>query len=336
MFRLTRYVLPAVAFSGLTVATLALAQPPEGAPKGGPKERFEKKGFGKKDGPREGRSPRHDAAVESWARTLIEKINDPHDTIRDSARAGLVAIGRPALPLLRPLAEGEDGALATAASKVMDRIEAGERPPMRVAFGPGPDGPPRPPMPPTEDGPPKGEGRPPMGEGRPPMGEGRPPMGEGRPPMGEGRRPFPPFGGPEGRPGLPGGRPMGLENAIGKLKLDDGQREKVKTIIEEQQKRMRETFEKIRDGSLKREDVPEAMRENHEQFLKDLREVLNEEQMSQFRELLPQGPPGFGGRPGNPEGRPGFRPGNPPEGRPGNPPGEGRPGRGRPPMPPKD
>lgn len=327
MLRFSKYVLPAAAFVGLSITAVGLAQPPDGAP---PKSKGERKDFFKKQGPPPGgpreegrggepRSVRLDPAVEAWAKTLIEKMNDRHDTIRESARAGLVAVGRPALPLLRPIADGDDGALATAATKVIERIETGERPRFQIAFGP-------------MGGPPMGPDGPPM----PPMGEGRPPMGEGRPPMGEGRPPFPPPFGPDGRPMIPGpggpggGRPMALENAIAKIDLDDKQKGQVKEILEEHQTRMRDMFEKVRDGKINREEMGDAFRERHEEFMKDLREVLSEDQMKQFRELLPPPPQGGpGGRPGA-GGFPG-RPGAGPEGRPGP---DGRPGR--PPVPPKD
>jgi|GEM_PF-2824392 len=314
MFRISKYVLPAVAFGGLAIGAVSLAQPPEVGPG---KEKLGKKSFlpGKdRKGPPMGEG-RRDAAVEAWSKTLIERINDPHDTVRDSARAGLVAVGRPALALLRPIAEGEDGALATAATKVIDRIENGG--PIGLAFG----------QRINRDG--------------PPMGEGRPmPMGEGRPmPMGEGRPMFPPRGGPGGL----GGRPAILETAVAKLNLNEEQKGKVRVIVDEQHKRMRETMEKMREGTFKREEISDAMRENHEEFMKDLREVLTEDQLKQLRETMgqfpgPGGPGGPGGRGPGAGGPPGERPGRPegrPEG-PGGPPGErppfpGRPGAGGPP-----
>src|SRR5437764_289103 len=90
--------------------------------------------------PREGPKPppgkeqpgKADPAVESWVKLLAEKMTDRHDTIRESARQALVAIGRPAVPMLRKMAEGDDGATAEAARKVIARIEHG---PDMHAFG---------------------------------------------------------------------------------------------------------------------------------------------------------------------------------------------------------
>src|SRR5262245_41414805 len=57
-------------------------------------------------------------------------MTDRHDSIRESARAALVAIGEPALPTLKQLSEGDDSATATAAKKVIAQIEGGRgRPP---------------------------------------------------------------------------------------------------------------------------------------------------------------------------------------------------------------
>src|SRR5262245_18480838 len=78
----------------LSAVTWAVGQPPR-----------------EREGPR---GPRIDPAVEVWIKTLAEKITDRHDTIRDSAREGLVAVGRAALPTLRKLAEGDDGVTAEA------------------------------------------------------------------------------------------------------------------------------------------------------------------------------------------------------------------------------
>src|SRR5438067_10690199 len=65
-----------------------------------------------------------DAALDAWVHQLAEKMTDRHDSIRHSARLALVALGRPAVPALKKLAEGEDGASAEAAKKVIRRIES--------------------------------------------------------------------------------------------------------------------------------------------------------------------------------------------------------------------
>jgi hypothetical protein len=67
--------------------------------------------------------PKVDATVEAWVRVLTERITDPHDTVRDSARGAVVAVGRPALPALRRLADGDDPAKAVAARKLIAAIE---------------------------------------------------------------------------------------------------------------------------------------------------------------------------------------------------------------------
>ncbi|HUR53280.1 MAG TPA: hypothetical protein VMZ71_04075 [Gemmataceae bacterium] len=178
--------------------------------------------------PRGERGERSDPAVDGWVGVLIEKITDPHDTIRDSARGALVGVGRPAVPALERLANGNDGAKAVAAKKIIAMIEhtsgrgpmAG--PPMdrgrgdgerggrggegdRGRGGEGDRGPGRPGFP-GAGGPPgfgPGGGRGPGG----PMGPGATPPG-GRPgagPMGPGR----PGEAPAPRPVRPGGRGPG-------------------------------------------------------------------------------------------------------------------------------
>ena len=72
------------------------------------------------------RAQKPDAAVESWVKVLTEKMNDPHDTIRDSARAGLLAVGRPAVVSLQKLAEGDDAAKANTARNLIAQIERQE------------------------------------------------------------------------------------------------------------------------------------------------------------------------------------------------------------------
>src|SRR5581483_9335107 len=67
--------------------------------------------------------PRTDAALDEWVKTLAQKMTDRHDSIRHSARIALVTIGQPALPILRKLEKGEDGATAEAARKVVRHIE---------------------------------------------------------------------------------------------------------------------------------------------------------------------------------------------------------------------
>src|SRR5260221_146243 len=123
--------IPAIAALGaaLLVFSAAGAQPPTG----------------KNDAKEPAKAPaKPDPAVEAWVKILGDKMTDRHDTVRDSARAALVAIGKPALPALQRLADSEDGATATAAKKVMARIESRDRhrPPARFGRSPfGPRGP---------------------------------------------------------------------------------------------------------------------------------------------------------------------------------------------------
>ena len=132
MLRLTLPLAALTAGLGLYVAN---AQPPEGRPGQGEKQpRAE--GQPRGEGRPMPRGPRVDPQVEAWVKILVEKITDPHDEIRDSARAALVAVGRPALATLTPLANGTDGAKATAATKLVEAIEKANPRTAPVAGGP--------------------------------------------------------------------------------------------------------------------------------------------------------------------------------------------------------
>ena len=149
MFWTTRLIAPAVLTAGVAIGAVEWIQPPESEQpreKTSPPEKrgFEKKGFdpgfgrgddrkppfgekrrdSDKRGERRGRGT--DGSVDAWLGTLAERITDPHDTIRDSARAGLVAAGKRAVPMLERIAQGGDDARATAARKVLDEIERRE------------------------------------------------------------------------------------------------------------------------------------------------------------------------------------------------------------------
>lgn len=220
MFWLTK-VTPAVLMAGLAAGAVGLAQQPDrrgpqdrrgqfdkkdgsfekkgrpGVPgtrsdgPDGPARRGERPGPGGPDGPAR-RGERPDPGVEAWVRVLCERMTDPHDTIRDSARAGIVAAGHAALPTLHRFAEGEDSAKAVAARKLIMAITQGRH---------------RPGMPGQPGGPPMGG--PPRFGGGPPMGPGGPggPGNRGTGPMGPNRGPGFPGGpgGPGGGPGFPGG-----------------------------------------------------------------------------------------------------------------------------------
>jgi len=225
MFWVSKVLAPAALLAGAIGAAVGLAQqPPGGEPpdrKGTEKKRQpgdDRKGNpfrtptdrGGPGGP-DRRPERPDPAVEAWVKVLTDKITDPHDTIRDSARAAVVAVGPAALPALRRLADGDDAAKATAARKLIAHIEHGPGMPGGPG-GPGGSGfPGFPGVPGGRGGPgfPGGPGLPP-GAGRP----GEPGLpGAGRPggpggPTPPGGRPGAPGGpGTPGRPGEPGDRP---------------------------------------------------------------------------------------------------------------------------------
>ena len=128
MARVTKVLVPAALLAALAAGAVVFAQPPDGPRdrKGGPDG--DKKGRGD----RKGGPERPDPAVEAWLKVLTEKMADPHDTVRDSARAALVAVGREAVPALEVVADGTDPARATAARRVIAQIDRGR----------GPDGPP--------------------------------------------------------------------------------------------------------------------------------------------------------------------------------------------------
>jgi hypothetical protein len=157
--------------------------------------------------------PKPDAALEAWVKTLAEKITDPHDMVRDSARGALVQIGHPAIPQLHQIAEGDDPAKALAARKVIAMIEHHAQhgqpgQPGRVPGQPGQPGDGRGPMGVPGPGRPGFPGGPPPGMG--PMGPGGFPGGPGMPPGFPGTPGGPPPGmGPGGFPGVPGGMPPG-------------------------------------------------------------------------------------------------------------------------------
>ncbi len=167
-------------------------QPGKGFPgKGGDDEKTDDKKVEEKKGQpgdKKGPAPKSDAVVDAWLKTLLDKITDPHDTVRDSARGAIVAVGPPALPALQTLADGTDPAKAVAARKLIGAIQG---------RGPGQPGQPGQPGRPGFGGMGGGMGFPGM-PGMGPMGPG----GMGQPGMnpGGGR------GGPGGFPGMgPGG-----------------------------------------------------------------------------------------------------------------------------------
>jgi hypothetical protein len=129
-------------------------------------------------GPMTGGHPKADPALEAWVKTLIDKITDPHDMIRDSARGALVQIGHPAIPQLHKLVEGDDAAKALAARKVIMMIEHHAQ---------------------------QGQHGQPGQPGQPGPGSPGFPGGPVFPGFPGGQPGFPGGGGPGGQPGFPGG-----------------------------------------------------------------------------------------------------------------------------------
>jgi hypothetical protein len=224
--------------------------------------------------PGESRERRPDPQVEAWIKTLTDKMTDPHDTIRDSARAGIVAAGRDALPILRRYADSDDGAKATAARKLIEAIERGGPRPMLMAGGPG--------------APPGFTGRLPMPPGDRPRDSDRP-RGD-RP--GQPDRPAEP-----GRPGRPGGPGGPLEQAIKELGLNEKQLKQVTEIREGIEPKLREIMEQVRDGKLERgPEVREKMQKLQAEMMKEIKDVLTDEQFEKLQEAIRKIAPG--GRPG--------------------------------------
>ena len=194
--------------SGLGLGSVAYAQPPGGErerPREEPRreqpreaQRERPREEPRREQPRNPESPRAGRShVEEWMRMLAEHMIDPHDTVRDSARAALVAIGEPAIPMLRNMANGPDDARAVAARKVIEAIERSHRRPGPAPYAgrPGPVGGPETARMSGGFGGPMGRGGPPfMSGGSAPFGRGPMTGGfSGRPmgvgpmgPMGEG------------------------------------------------------------------------------------------------------------------------------------------------------
>ena len=290
MLWVSKALAPAALVVAIIGTTVVVAQPPDRKGGDDKKGRDEKTRDDKRGpAPMGNTTTRPDAAVDAWVKVLVEKIADPHDTVRENARAALVHVGPQAIPTLRKLVDGDDNVKSVAARNVIAMIERGPqlgRPGMGGAGGVGggaggiagfPGGPLGP--------------MGPMGE-RPPMGPGgeRPPMGPGgeRPPMGE-------------------RNPMG--RVLGDLNLTEKQEKQVKEIFDSHGKKMMELGEKIREGKLEPMEARASVEKLRADLAKELKEVLNPEQFKKFEAVMQQGPPGPGGRPG------GGAPGGPPPGR---------------------
>lgn len=318
MFRISKVIAPAALAAGIVGATFVVAQPPDRKgsddkqPVPGRKGPDDRKGAPDRRPPAgepgERPAPKPDAAVDAWVKVLLEKIADQHDTVRDSARAALVHVGPQAIPALKQLAEGNDNVKAVAARNVIAMIERGNQP----GRGPGRDF--------------GGFGGQPGFPGQPfPGGQ---PGQPGQPP---GREPGNPPGERPG-PGGPGAERNPLGRILGDLNLTERQEKQVREIVEAHGKKMMEFHEKLRDGKIDPKDAREGLEKLRGELGKELKPVLNDEQMKRFEALMQRGPGGPGERPANPprpgerpEGRPAERPGERPEGRPAERP-EGRPG----------
>lgn len=68
-----------------------------------------------------------DPAREAWVKALTERIADRDDRISRSARLGLLAMGKDALPALKRIADGGDAATAEPARRLMAMIKKGAR-----------------------------------------------------------------------------------------------------------------------------------------------------------------------------------------------------------------
>jgi len=263
-------LLPALGLCAGFGVSSAHAQPPMGRPGGG-----SPMGERRAD-------PKPDAQVDAWVKTLTDKMNDPHDTIRDSSRAGILSVGRAALPALKKFADGDDGAKATAARRLMEAIERGPGMPGMLAGGP-----------------------------MPPFG-GRGGINGGAGPRGEGRRPdaapdATPGAAPDRRPDAPavpataGSRVSPIAESLKDIKLNDKQQKQVNELRETFEKTMQATMTQVREGKIEQADVREKMQKLRDNMLKEMKDVLTAEQFAQFEEAMkknrPMGGPGERPRP---------------------------------------
>jgi hypothetical protein len=140
VFWTRRLIAPLALAAGVALMTGAVLaqpkQPDKGDKKKGDKKDFKKGPFGEKKGP----PPKADPTVEAWLRVVLEKITDPHDVVRDSARDAVISVGPQAIPALEKLAEGKDDAKAEAARRLIHAIHFHHGHPMHDAHGPGHDG----------------------------------------------------------------------------------------------------------------------------------------------------------------------------------------------------
>ncbi len=263
-------LLPALGLCAGFGVSNAHAQPPMGRPGGNPMER------------RADAKP--DAQVDAWVKTLTDKMNDPHDTIRDSSRAGIISVGRAALPTLKKLADGDDGAKSTAAKRLMEAIER----------GPMPGGMPNGPMPPFG--------------GRGGIIGGASPRGDRRQPDAAPDRPgqvWPPVPDAPAVPAAAAGRGSPITESLKDIKLNDKQQKQVNELRENFEKTMQATMTQVREGKIEQADVREKMQKLRGDMLKEMKDVLTAEQFEKFEDAMkknrPMGGPGAPGERPRPE-----------------------------------
>ncbi|HEX4612372.1 MAG TPA: hypothetical protein VH092_29530 [Urbifossiella sp.] len=273
--RLVTKAIGAVAIAaGLTAS--GAAQPPDGGRKKDGPPSTGGFGAGQARGPGATGGPEQaDPQLEAWVKTLTDKMNDPHDAIRDSARAALVAVGAPALSALRPLAAGND-AKAFTARRLVQQIERGPGMPIPAVGGFGGSG---------FGGPRDPRANPtPIPDGSRPVGDptpARPGPGRDTPPPGAGRDPAP------GAAREAGGQP--LARILGELGLTDPQRGQVERVIEGYGTKMRDVFDKARSGQLDRAALRDTLTKMADDATADLKRVLTPDQLRRFDELAPPG-----------------------------------------------
>lgn len=96
-----------------------------------------------------------------------------------------------------------------------------------------------------------------------------------------------------------------LARVLGELNLSEKQEKQVKEIVAAHGKKMMEFGEKIREGKLEPMDARAGFEKLRGELTKELKEVLNAEQLKKFEAAMQGPPPGPGGRPGGPGGPPG-------------------------------
>jgi Spy/CpxP family protein refolding chaperone len=216
-----------------------------------------------------GPAEKADPQVEAWVKTLTDKMNDPHDAIRESARAALVSVGGPALPALRQIAGGNDAKSFTA-RRLVQQIERAGLP------GPG------------------GGGLTGGGFGIPP-GFGNPPGfgGPGAFPSPPGSPPFPgvpgtPAPGGRGTERGPANQPP-LRSALDELKLDEKQRVQVEKAVEGYSTKLRGLLEDVRSGKVDRNELRDAVSKLADEATAELNRALTADQRATLERLTPRG-----------------------------------------------